>query len=741
MEDSATEEQDEVSAEPESEQNEVQDTPTKNPDLDDECEPEDEEEDKFGSLPDHEDMMDDKPRCSVSPKITRPKLPEFTGNGRISGHHGRSKTDPGRGGEIKAIIDKTMEDIKELNKVDFTIYNRPKVFPKPLHQRSQSTHASPRGSPTPSSPSMEDKSLNRNRSRSLKVLTDMLKSGRGGAGNIPDVGNDGKSNSDSQLLPRNQRDGGGSGSDRRSSSDGQLQSKLVDSGDVTEDPANQSAHTSDIYPHHRDVVHKHFSDHSDHKRKGGTLPRYRQESGKFRRAKSEVRKTAPVSDDEGLDVTSDHESGGHGLVKPFHSIDTNSKFFTLYKTNPSKRRPRFGGLVQPRYKSSSQGEETSPKSDDQIGTANRRFTRLELTPLTNKSTKSRLTSLRHVTHPQQSQTTFREGGTMDSNGFGTLFKSPSTESPPPFFGETEKTSDLSLTDSQTGQSDSMDEASCGDLDDQSETQTESDHVVEHDKHHPAERKSNGKSLKQKSKSDPSSDKSQSMDQCELNPLNSSQSHSSPLLSKDASVDTEEEVTPEVSLDVDDQEELDRHRNLSAQESFDDGIPLQFEVDAGSSGSPMSYSIEEEGHMSPDSEDPPPTFVSVLFGGSSAPSTPMSQSPTNTLERTNYLNVPTSVTVSSTSTTKKSIGRSASSASVLHRERKFSGGSKDKDALRKHSVTIGDDSGAASKPELYPLGDSGGMQALSMPMMISSWKKDRGPSMSPERDQSLVKVSY
>lgn len=732
------EEQNETCNEPE--QNDDDINHELDPGSDQEQEPKD---DKDETESKEQDTVEEPARCSVSPKIARPKLPEFTGNGRISSH-ARSKTDPGRGGEIKAIIDKTMEDIKELNKVDFTIYNRPKVFPKPLHQRSQSQHASPRASPTPSSPSMEEKvsALNRNRSRSLKVLTDMLKSGRGGndfrTGNIPDVGNEVKSNSDSQLLPQHKE----SSVERRASSDGQLQANRQDSsGGVTDEPEVPEARTPDIYSHQKEFgqSERHYSGHSDQKHKGSTLPRYRQESGKFRRAKSEVRKAAPVSDDEGLDVTSDHESGPHGLVKPFHSIDTNSKFFTLYKTNPSKRRPPFGGFVKSRYKSNSQGEEQVSRPDDQVGPANRRFTRLELTPLSSKNTKSRLTSLRHVTHPPQSQTTFREGGTMDSNGFGTLLKSPSTESPPPFPGEVEKTSDLSLTDSQAGQSDSMDEASYGEQDDQSETQTEScDNTSDVDTMKPAEKKGNGKSLKQKSKSDPSSDKSQSIDQSDIPHLITA-SQSTPHLSTDSSQETEEEVTPEATMDTDSQEEGKRQRTLSSQESFDEGLSVQFDTtcNTGGSGSPMSYSIEEEGMLSPDSDGPPPSFVSVMYGVTSAPTTPVNQSPTNTLERANYLNVPTSVTISSTSNNKKSIGRSASSASVLHRERKFSGGSKDKD-IRKHSVTIGDESGATQKPELFPLGDSGSMQALSMPSMSSSWKKERGPSMSPERDQSLVK---
>lgn len=119
---------------------------------------------------------------TLSPKFSRPKLPDFQENGQIrSGLHGRAKTDPGQGSHIKAIIDRTVEDIKELNSRDFTkTFGRPKKFPKPFASKSQSTHTSPRASPTPNEETGPSP-LNRNRSRSLKVLTDILKGGEGEA--------------------------------------------------------------------------------------------------------------------------------------------------------------------------------------------------------------------------------------------------------------------------------------------------------------------------------------------------------------------------------------------------------------------------------------------------------------------------------------------------------------------------------------------------------------------------------
>ena len=679
---------------------------------------------------------DEKPRASASPKMTRPKLPEFTGNGRI-GHAGsqeRSKTDPGRGGEIKAIIDQTMEDIKELNKVDFAIFNRPKKFPKPFTHRSQSTHVSPRASPTHCSPMEENPTLNR--SRSLKLLTDMLKSGRGGvnteykSGHIPRVedltsGNN-QSGSDGQLGQSSEE----GGEDRKSSSDGQLQGKKVAKYDK-DSLMSRSQDSASPGPVKKD--RKKHDDKGHHRRpRFGLSGKHKDSAAGFRRAKSEVRKIQ-LSDDEGLDVTSDHEN--QSPAKGYHSIDTNSQFFTLYKTGSgtSKRRPGFAGLVHNRFKSNSQGEE-SPPGKEEPGV--KRFNRVELKPI---GAKNRFQSLRHITHPPHSQATYREGGTMDSNGFGSVLKSPMTESPPPFPDDIEKTSDFSLTDSQAGQSDSMDDASYVDLDEN--LMARSCDSVELEK--PEKKNGKGGKQKSKSKSDPTHNSNKSGEKAVDLPQVINSSHSSPLLSKDSENEEEEEEKgdTEIEMEIDETSAQRKisgcRRPLGHSGSLDEGSqgsPLQFEAEDGSL---RSYSLDEEGSMSPGSEpcNNLPRYVSTLnFGGASAPSTPVSQSPTNTLDRSQYLDVPGVVN------NKKSIARSVSSASVLQRERKYSGGAKEnKDLMRKHSMTNVEDASTAIPPNLLALG--GTPQTTSMPSMLPVlWKGGREPSMSPERDPALVKVS-
>ena len=117
---------------------------------------------------------------SFSPKVARPKLPACAGSRSPS----RSKTDPGRD-EIKAIL----EDIKNLKKIDFKTFIRPRNLSghhqhhpagySTLPYKSQSTTTSPSQSPRIGSPTVDDPRLTRDRSRSLKMLTDRLKNKSG----------------------------------------------------------------------------------------------------------------------------------------------------------------------------------------------------------------------------------------------------------------------------------------------------------------------------------------------------------------------------------------------------------------------------------------------------------------------------------------------------------------------------------------------------------------------------------
>lgn len=628
-----------------------------------------------------EDKHRNELNTTLSPKISRPKLPDFKENGQIrSGLHGRAKTDPGQGSHIKAIIDRTVEDIKELNQVDFTkTFGRPKKFPKPFAPKSQSTHTSPRASPTPNEETGPSP-LNRNRSRSLKVLTDILKSGRGGSaeyrlGNIPRKSADdstSKSISDSQLLPRKTSSVKEEDSERRCISDGQLQANR----DESKSENSNSLGTPDSGA----------TDSGHEKASLGTpelpspvedskaLNKRRGDMAKFRRAKSEARKIT-VSDDEGVGISDQDLSQSSTTYKP-HSIDTNSKFFTLWKIGAPKRRTGLADIVK-------RVQSTYSKSADDSHGENAlpgiwKLPRVELKPIQGVRKSS---SLRHVTHPPQSKTTFREPrGAMDSNGFGMLAKTPENEELPPFPGDLEsKTSDLSLT----FQSESGDEA-FHEFEEEDISETPSN--VEGDKL--TEKR---KSLKPKSRSDPSGDK------CKDNVSSVSHitsSHSSPHLSKSSEMDLQD---AEEAGDEKDDKDLSLTLPPSAltpSSSFDDG-PLHFEVPEDSFSSQRS-----EGALTPelDNSQDSGRFTSVFVKEIAPPPKEDNEYPTEK----------NSLSVSS----KKNIGRSVSSASVLQRERKFP--SVTKDEARKHSLTQ-DDPLKEPKQELLPLADSQS-QSTSMPAL-------------------------
>ncbi|VDI64687.1 Rho guanine nucleotide exchange factor 17 [Mytilus galloprovincialis] len=491
---------------------------------------------------------EDQINPSISPKISRPKLPEF-GNERVCpGHHGRSKTDPGQGAEIKALIDKTMEDIKELQQVDFKkTYSRPKTFPKAI-AKSQSTHVSPFTSPIPS-PSVEDNPLlSRNRSRSLKVLTDILKSGRMGVeqprSNPTEDG--AKSISDSQLLSGKIKE-----CDRRSSSDGLLGSpgKII----VTEDQQQSQANR-------KGWIHGRKSDS----------------------------KSPALSDDEGLDSEGEQKLIGH--------TDTNSRFLMLHKIGAPKRRPAYAGLMQ-----INKPLPEPCKSDEP---SYKRLQRVELRPISSNGRKT--SNSRHITHPPNTKTTFpSEQGAVDTNGFGSL--SHSYEAPPTTLFDLEsQPSDISLADSQLGQS------------------LVSEDVSINSEISALEKPRNVRGTKPKSKSDPIGSKS--IDNADI-PGVLKPSHSSPHLAKQDTKEEEEEeeIVLSESQHTDLITDLDNDNNhppLQTSQSFDDSF------------------------------NKPPLYVSSF---TFEDSTPTDSSP-------QYLTLP--------NTNKKNIARSVSSASVLQRERKY-----------------------------------------------------------------------
>lgn len=598
------------------------------------------------------------PNPAISPKISRPKLPEFVGgdrSGGCSGHHGRAKTDPGQGAEIKAIIDKTMEDIKELQQVDFTkTYSRPRGFP--TKSKSQSTHASPFTSPIPSPSVEENPLLNRNRSRSLKILTDILKGGRYSSSHQHKPTEDcGKSISDSQLLSGKKSD---RENERRSCSEGQLEASAKPKVHVCDD--NSKAIQTDS------KLDKPTNKNKGAKEKikvGGRRSECKSPELWRQAARKSTSKSPALSDDEGLESDSEHKPLGH--------TDTNSKFLMFYKIGAPKRRPAYAGLVplsKPTYQDSSKSDEPNYK----------RLQRVELRPFSSNGRKT--SNSRHVTHPPITKTTFpAEQGAVDSNGFGSLSQPIEEASPSHTCDLQSLASDVSLADSQLGQSVVSEDVSI------------SSDVISPEKID----KRNGRGSKQKSISDPSGSKS--IDNADI-PCVMQQCHSSPELSKDHVVTSKDDsMIPSrdsVSFDQDLLLSESQHMDLITDLDSDDTVQV--------SSPPPHFNIVSPTLTQSQSFDAtgPPLYVSSFTFEEPA----LSPSPTTECPQ-QFLTLPSS--------SKKNISRSYSSASVLGRDRKYL----DKDnGLRKHSMTT------PAEAMLLPPTSLADSQSSSMPTLIKNGDK-------------------
>ncbi|KAL5012289.1 hypothetical protein ScPMuIL_010840 [Solemya velum] len=183
-----------------------------------------------------------------------------------------------------------------------------------------------------------------------------------------------------------------------------------------------------------------------------------------------------------------------------------------------------------------------------------------------------------------------------------------------------------------------------------------------------------------------------------------------------SVDLKETVNDVTSPDP----LVEHQQSLEASNSLDESQPSYLvennEILRGSVDS------EDVVMTSPIILESPQSSISVICGGiTSAPATPVNQSPTSTIDRSqNYLNVPSS---------RKPIFRSASSVSVVPvRDRTFSGGNKDKELNRKHSLASAEDNSVTEGTDFLPLGDPLAIQATSMPNV-----RERIGSESPERE--------
>lgn len=670
-------------------------------------------------------------KSSFSPKVSRPKLPMFS---EIRSGSERTKTDPGKD-EINLI----MEDIMKLNKVDFVkTYSRPKVLRTQSNcpmQLSQSTSTSPVASPMISSASAEPSKFSRSRSRSLKILTDKLKSGR--SHNIETSGN----------IPHTELDY------NRASAYGTIRRPWAQVRDNVSKTAVTPEQSIDILKSlpQSDPVVKEAAQEEFPKDKTEMIseddaaislspdecslnvPAKIPETSDITKSPL-LWKRKPFNDAKFVDKTAEDEgvcdgesdSSGAGGMYTYHPMLRDSAFLKLASapqrrtgmtmlTTLSKVHDAYGPGCMAKASSPIPGEEANGSKQDEQG-ARRLQRRIDAS---NGVSSQKSSPGRFITHPPHRKTTFREGGSVDSNGFGSLRSPIEEDRPCDTHDLIPEDSQLSLADSQLCPSEPLSD------------QDAMDHMM--DEMSDSEKR-NGKTLKQKSISDPCGDKTrESLDLPKV--ISSVQAQSVPLL-------YHEELDSDVS-EFHIKEEDSKQRSVSENilpmsastpdddtktDDSEDGIVEHLEVYPTVS---TDEDLDEESELWEDASD---------VEGSSMPSTPRSQSPLPgnkghhaTSRLSSHLKVPT----------RKPILRSASSASVLQRDRLgfLSAGSKEHDILRKYSDATDEGLGTpASRPSAATvefasnLGVPGAVQAISMP---SVWKasKDRTASEdSPDREK-------
>lgn len=657
----------------------------------------------------------------TSPIVTRPKLPPFAGSGSRPASP-QQKTELGRG-EIKAI----MEDIMNLKKTDWKTFSRSRTATLP-RGKSVSSHSSPCTSPRIGSPSRKDSKsgLSRDRSRSLKLLTDRLmnRSSKQAAVDKPEssdesecrdmvvvsktiflepvrdtceqgaphsvMGTCSKRSPEKQTVEHayeqipespedaEQEDVEGTKSVSSDESFRTVPDSVLDESVVTHEKSSES-----------DFPRGSFEESSD-----GDGDRSRRSQEMYVNVKPTTEKTA---DDEGLGEGGEH-SAPFISTYIYHPIPRNSKFLQLAATKPPKRFPpeRRSGIAMLAGRGIVGG--VSKTRSDDFGSQ-----LADLHPRQRHQRRSdsslQKSSPRFITHPPQRKVSHEETGSVDTNGFAAL-RSPAASE------DEEKNSQVSLVDSQFA-SDMSDDVSYQNVVEGLVTDTCID--ISEGK--------NGKSVKQKSKSDPSGDRVHDVHDFPQS-MESPQSQSAPLLS-------EEEVS-EKSLMFFQEEKQDSCSENTVSSQYilgDEDHSSAGENDDHGSGEFRNFDIS-----SPDHE--------VIISPPSAPMTPRGPSPVSAPEQpTNLLSVPVALGTGR----KPNIFRSASSASVLQSRKSVGSPAREKDVVRKYSITSDESitnskSSANLAPDFLPIGDTG--NASSMPTV---WNRDRFSTDSPEREPGFVKV--
>uniref|UniRef100_A0A2C9K8D3 DH domain-containing protein n=1 Tax=Biomphalaria glabrata TaxID=6526 RepID=A0A2C9K8D3_BIOGL len=682
---------------------------------------------------------DGKPKSSnFSPKVTRPKLPHFAGSESRS-ISPRSKTDPGRV-EIKAI----MEDIMNLKKTDWKTFSRSRTSPLPKG-KSMSTNTSPSASPRIGSPVADESriGLSRDRSRSLKILTDRLKNKNSKqvisdeskidenkdtvsrtielqpSGNINDQWSPckmaGPLSNAPEVSPRRSPD-------RRSQE--RTYEQIPESPEDIDEPEGTksplAASSDESFRSASECVHAKSpeSDYGGAREKtpdsdGGGSTRSQEDCTNVKDAHDKA------AEDEGVSDSGEHTAPIVSTYQ-YHGLPRKSRFLQLAGTKPPKLNQR-GYTRPPERRSGIILISAGSKVGDavKVGPEDARQTPASIsddqprqrTQRRSDSGKSsaQKSSPRFITHPPHQKKSHKESGPVDTNGFAALKTSGDNEE------DHQSQSQSSLADSQFAS-----EAS----DDNFQDVLESSDVTD---------RKNGKCAKQKSKSDPSGDRA-----CDILDFPSGmevpQFHSAPLLSKEDM----EALGLDKSLMIEEDSKMkSRSENVLSSVSHEgvDEHSSGGEDDEGASSGDFKAS-----DATTDSENALNTttkFPSTL--AVSAPVTPHGPSPSPScyaIDRpSNLLSVPSATGGGR----KTNIFRSASSASVLQSRKPGGSPIRDKDVVRKYSITtdeamINSKSSTSLVPDFFPIGDTG--NAASMPAV---WNKDRLSSTdSPEREPGFIK---
>ena len=713
-----------------------------------------------------------------SPKVTRPKLPPFAGTGSRS-LSPRAKTDPGRG-EIKAI----MEDIMNLKKTDWKTFSRSRTLPHPKG-KSMSTNTSPNstpriGSPIPEKQIQEEartQSLTRDRSRSLKLLTDRLKNKKGGAqtsstetnSDSPTQGSNSSLNEPKKKPPPTAPKPKLSPNQETCSTpvldeDEEAKDVVVFPRSVEFQPSgNKCEHwtpqssSSPIFGHQNsprrspdrrsmermyeqipetpeppEDIDEHEGIQSPVRGSGSSEESFRS----AHEAQDELQREKTPDPDgiyalspdlhEGAFLHEEKSAEDEGIGEGgepstpvvstyiYHPIPRNSKFLQLAATKPPKRFP-------PERRSgitmlATRSRVGSMNKDDSRSSTDRDVSpRQQRLPRRSDSGKSSAPkSPRFVTHPPGVKTSHSEAGSVDTNGFAALKTSTDSES------DNKQHSQVSLADSQFAS-------------ELSDEPTYQDGVESVESSEVSDRK-NVKSAKQKSKSDPSGDRARELLEFPQ-ALENPQSQSAPLLSKEeleamgfekGFVISEEEARQKSQSETlitspshPDDEFIDEHSSCGEEDDYlstDTATP------------------DGEHAMSPNSKSSNKSIIISPPGSSHSPPAAPSDRPSHLL----------SVPPSQGGSRKPNIFRSASSASVLVNRKPASGSVREKENARKFSITSDESiSGSRSSVNLaadfVPIGDT---NASSMPTVcIKDTGSVRHPSGtdSPEREPGFIKV--